>query len=46
MASRSAKTMHRIDEPITRGTGNVFANLGYADAEERQMKLRLAHTPG
>lgn len=27
---------------ITRGTGNVFADLGYADAEERQTKLRLA----
>jgi predicted XRE-type DNA-binding protein len=31
------------DETITRGTGNVFADLGYADAEERQTKLRLAH---
>ncbi len=32
------------DETITRGTGNVFADLGYADADERQTKLRLAHT--
>jgi predicted XRE-type DNA-binding protein len=31
------------DETITRGTGNLFADLGYADAEERQTKLRLAH---
>jgi len=32
-----------IDEDaITRGTGNVFADLGYADADERQTKLRLA----
>ena len=31
------------DNTITRGTGNVFADLGYADAEERQTKLRLAH---
>ena len=31
------------DETITRGSGNVFADLGYADAEERQTKLRLAH---
>jgi predicted XRE-type DNA-binding protein len=31
------------DEPITGGTGNVFADLGYPDAEERQTKLRLAH---
>ena len=30
------------DETITRGTGNVFADLGYPDAEERQTKLRLA----
>ena len=28
---------------ITRGTTNVFADLGYADAEERQTKLRLAY---
>jgi len=28
---------------ITRGTGNVFADLGYPDAEERQTKLRLVH---
>ena len=31
------------DETITRGTGNLFADLGYADADERQTKLRLAH---
>ena len=29
---------------IIHGTGNVFADLGYADADERQTKLRLAHT--
>jgi predicted XRE-type DNA-binding protein len=28
---------------ITRGSGNVFADLGYADADERQTKLRLAY---
>lgn len=27
---------------VTRGTGNVFADLGYLDAAERQAKLRLA----
>ena len=27
---------------ITRGTGNVFADLGFHDAAERQAKLRLA----
>lgn len=41
MASRSAETID--NEMITRGTGNVFADLGYADADERQTKLRLAH---
>jgi predicted XRE-type DNA-binding protein len=38
---------HRIgaakEAAITRGTRNVFADLGYADAEERQTKLRLAY---
>ena len=28
---------------ITRGTKNVFADLGYPDAAERQAKLRLAY---
>jgi len=31
-----------LDEPITRGTDNVFADLGFADAAEHQTKLRLA----
>ena len=26
---------------IVRGSGNVFADLGFPDAEERQTKLRL-----
>jgi predicted XRE-type DNA-binding protein len=43
MASQSAKTMNEPDETITRGTGNVFADLGYVDAAERQTKMRLAH---
>ena len=43
MATRTAKTMNEPDETITRGSGNVFADLGYPDAEERQTKLRLAH---
>jgi predicted XRE-type DNA-binding protein len=29
-------------EEIIRGSNNVFADLGFADAEERQTKLRLA----
>ena len=36
-AARSAKA-----DQIVRGSGNVFADLGYPDAEERQTKLRLA----
>ncbi|MDT3687377.1 MAG: helix-turn-helix transcriptional regulator [Pseudorhodoplanes sp.] len=28
---------------IARGSGNVFADLGFADADERQTKLRLAY---
>jgi predicted XRE-type DNA-binding protein len=43
MARQRAETMKEADEAITRGTGNIFADLGYADAEERQTKLRLAH---
>lgn len=43
MASQTAKTTKELNKPITRGTGNVFADLGYPDAEERQTKLRLAH---
>lgn len=39
MASRSAER----HEAITRGTGNVFADLGFPDAVERQAKLRLAY---
>lgn len=39
MPSRKA---NREDEVI-RGTGNVFADLGYPDAAERQAKLRLAY---
>ncbi len=39
MASRSAEP----HEPIIRGTGNVFADLGFPDAAERQAKLRLAY---
>jgi predicted XRE-type DNA-binding protein len=41
MASQSIDAVE--DDTITRGTGNVFADLGYADAHERQTKLRLAN---
>lgn len=43
MASRSVDTTNEAEDAITRGTGNVFADLGYSDADERQTKLRLAH---
>jgi predicted XRE-type DNA-binding protein len=40
-----AKTADKRDDEmqIERGSGNVFADLGFPDAEERQTKLRLAH---
>jgi predicted XRE-type DNA-binding protein len=38
MANRNAER----NEAVTRGTGNVFADLGFPDAAERQAKLRLA----
>jgi predicted XRE-type DNA-binding protein len=43
MARRKVKTATESDRTITRGTSNVFADLGYVDAEERQTKLRLAY---
>jgi predicted XRE-type DNA-binding protein len=36
-------TSEEADVAIERGTGNVFADLGYPDAEERQTKLALAY---
>ena len=39
MASRNAERR----EPVTRGTRNVLADLGFTDAAERQAKLRLAY---
>ena len=39
MASRNAER----GGSVTRGTGNVFADLGFPDAAERQAKLRLAY---
>jgi hypothetical protein len=43
MAKRNAETTDAADAAITRGTGDVFADLGYPDAKERQTKLRFAH---
>jgi predicted XRE-type DNA-binding protein len=42
MAGRSVETVDNAEDAITRGTGNVFADLGYPDADEGQTKLRLA----
>jgi predicted XRE-type DNA-binding protein len=39
LASKSAERK----EPIIRGTGNVFADLGFPDAAERQAQLGLAY---
>jgi predicted XRE-type DNA-binding protein len=41
MARRTPKKAN--DAGIARGTGNVFTDLGFADADERQTKLRLAY---
>src|SRR5260370_8008138 len=43
MANESPSRPGQLDESVTRGTENVFADLGYADAGERQTKLRLAY---
>ena len=37
------KQKNNRSEQITRGSKNVFADLGYSDAVERQAKLRLAY---
>ena len=39
MANRSGERR----ETITRGTKNLFEDLGFSDAAERQAKLRLAY---
>jgi len=39
MASRNTDR----DDEVVRGSGNVFADLGFPDAAERQAKLRLAY---
>ena len=42
MASKNAE-LPIDDNSITSGTTNVFADLGYPDAAERQTKLKLAN---
>jgi predicted XRE-type DNA-binding protein len=34
--------MARKTEKVTRGTGDVFRDLGYADAGERRLRVQLA----
>ena len=43
MAKGNVEMAAEDKEAITRGTANVFADLGSANADERQTKLRLAH---
>jgi predicted XRE-type DNA-binding protein len=43
MAKQNIEKGKEAGEAITRGTGNVFVDLDYPDAEERQTRLRLAH---
>lgn len=38
-----AKKRETQKEAVSHGGANVFADLAFADAEERQTKLRLAH---
>jgi predicted XRE-type DNA-binding protein len=38
-----ARTSKGKARAIVRGSGNVFADLNFPDAEERQTKLRLAY---
>lgn len=40
--ARASASKSKVRE-MTRGSGNVFADLGFPDAEERQTKLRLAY---
>ena len=42
MAKRNEKN-RQAAEDVTFGSANVFADLGYPDAEERQTKLRMAY---
>ena len=39
-----ASKRRRLTEPIVESSGNVFADLGFKDAETRQAKVRLAAT--
>ena len=44
MASRSDFILKKAEKKVTRERANLFLDLGYADAEERQSTLRFAYT--
>ena len=43
-AARIAKTVERVEpvEPVEFGSGNVFADLGLPDPDERHLRVQLA----
>jgi predicted XRE-type DNA-binding protein len=41
--AKSRKTITHEEVSVTHGSGNVFADLGFADAEELQVKAGLTH---
>lgn len=43
MAGGNEEAIVVSEETVVRGSGNIFANLSCAEAEEGQTKLRLAH---
>lgn len=42
--SNSSRATTRVNEKVVHGTGNVFVDLGFPDAAERQAKLCVAYT--
>jgi predicted XRE-type DNA-binding protein len=43
MVASTQATKRPARQAVTRGTANIFADLGFPDAVERLAKLRLAH---
>jgi len=41
--AKSRKTITNEEVSVTHGSGNVFTDLGFADAEELQVKAGLTH---
>lgn len=44
MASRSDYIRKKAEKKVTRDRANLFSDLGYGDAEERQSRLRFTYT--